>query len=491
MSPPQVSTREQTRAKAQDTKRSMPQPCAIGACHHAVRAVEQPPCRLGWGAVWIVVGRLLGVGVTMLINVVLARWLSHDDYGSYLLLTSLLALASLLGMLGLGPALARFVGEGLGHRDNDRARQSVRLVLSIAPVSIAGVAIVVAVVLLRFHPSTLGLPAGPWIVPIVIATLILLAALQLLGEASRSLHDMRLATLLSGGQTGGLLSNTVFLVFISALAWIGAPDLRTALALNALAMVIILPAAVWGFFRTARTCLGPPAARPTATKLAMRPLLSFSISMLAVQLLTLTTTQADLWIAGVACHHDQVALYGSARRLMLLVSLPVQMLNLTVIASIAELHVQRRLGDLERLLRRSAALAALPSAAAIVVLIVWADPVLELLFGPFFCAAALPLTILAVGQLFLVAAGSCGCALEMSGNHVVVLLVNLVAAVAVVAVGTWAARQFGILGLAVASAGVIAAQSITLWLLAKRIVGVWTHPTLRVFHPGVESYSRV
>jgi O-antigen/teichoic acid export membrane protein len=191
-----------------------------------------------------------------------------------------------------------------------------------------------------------------------------------------------------------------------------------------------------------------------------------------------------LWISGICCPHDQLALYGAARRLVLLVTLPVQMLNLTVISAIAELHGQGRRAELQKVLRGAATFAAVPSIAAIVVLIIWGGPILQILFGPYFRDAAMPLGILGLGQLFLVCAGSCGCALEMTGHQMVSLIVNLISAVALGVVGTFAAQRFGIMGLAVASASVIGLQSVTLWLLARRIVGVWTHPTLSVLTPN-------
>jgi O-antigen/teichoic acid export membrane protein len=445
----------------------------------AVLPSSQPRRRLGTSAVWVILGRSLGVAVTTLLNIVLARWLSHEDFGSYLLLTSALGFASVMAMFGLGAALVRFVCESLGRGDVERARHSLRLALSVAAVTIVAVAVAAGAALAYGNDSTLQLPASPWLVPIVVASLVMLAALQLLAEGCRSLQEMRLATLFSGGQTGGLLSNILFLVLIAAAVGLSRPDFLTALVLNAVAMAVCVPAAVAGLAWATRARLGAPRADASESRVSLRPLVAFSGSMLAVQLLTLFTTQADLWIAGVWCQHDQLALYGAARRLMLLVSLPVQMLNLSVVASVAELHGQRR-RELERLLRRSATLAAAPSVVAIVLLMLCGGPILELLFGPYFREAALPLAILGVGQLVLVAVGSCGCALEMSGNHYVSLAVNLLASVALVVVGVWAARHFGILGLAIGSASVIALQSISLWLLARRLAGVWTHPTLRM-----------
>jgi O-antigen/teichoic acid export membrane protein len=355
-------------------------------------------------------------------------------------------------------------------------------VLGMATVTISGVAALAALGLAYFDATLLGLPAVPGLVPMAVTGLVLLAVIQLSAEACRSLHELRLASLFSGGQTGGLLSNILFLTLIAAAMVLGKPSFMTAVALNLVAMCVSLPFALFALSRAARECLGTIKPRRTSSALTVRQLLAFSLPMLLIQLLTFATAQGDLWIAGICCPHDQLALYGASRRLTLLVTMPLQMLNLTVISSIAELYGQGRHRDLERLLRGAASLAAWPSLGVVVLLIVAGGPIMEIFFGPYFRQAALPLGILAVGQLFLVCAGSCSCVLAMTGHQMGSLFVNL--ALALVTIGTLAARHFGIVGLAVTSTGIITSQSISLWLLAKKFAGVWTHPALRPSLPS-------
>lgn len=452
---------------------------AFDAASPLIQSAVPKRSRLWSGAIWVVAGRSLGIVVTTLVNMALARWLLPDDFGSFLLVSSVLALASLSAMLGLNTAIVRFVAESLGKGDVNRARQSIRLTIGVAVVSISSVACVAALALGYFDKMIFGAARLPGIVPLMVLWLVLLAVLQLLAEGCRGLQEMRLASLFSGGQTGGLLSNLLFLLLIVPAILLGKPSLYTAIALNLVAMGVCLPLAIYGFVRAARARLATPILEHSSSNLSVRELLAFSTPMLMIQLLAFAATQADLLIAGICCPHDQLALYGAARRLTLLVALPVQMLNLTVIASIAESHAKRRPRELERVLRSAASLTALPSMLAIVVLILWGGPILSLAFGSYFRQAALPLGILSVGQLFLVFAGSSGCTLEMTGNQMTSLFVNLVGAIALVVIGTLAARAFGIVGLAIASSSVITVQSLVLWLLAKRIVGVWTHPTLQ------------
>jgi O-antigen/teichoic acid export membrane protein len=468
------------------TETTVPKGAPPGFCPGAPetpRANPQPKQplqgRLRLGAAWVILGRSSGIGITMLVNMLLAHWLSPEEFGDFLLLSSVLALASVLATVGLNTAIVRFVSESMGRGDIARARQAMRLVMAVAAVTISGVAALAALAMAYFDTSVLGLPADPGLVPMAVTALVLLAMLQLIAEACRSLHELRMATLFSGGQTGGLLSNLVFLVLIAAGMVVGKPSFLTAVALNLTAMALSLPLAILGLWRTVRERLVATAPQHTTATLTAGQLLAYSLPLLLIQLLTFATTQGDLWIAGIWCRHDQLALYGAARRLILLVAMPLQMLNLTVVALIAELHSQGRTRDLERMLRGAASLAAWPSAGAIVLLTLAGGPILELLFGPYFRQAALPLGILAVGQLFLVCAGSSSWALSMTGHQLGSLLISLISALALAVIGAWSARNFGILGLSITSSSVIALQSICLWLLAKKLVGVWTHPALR------------
>ena len=442
-----------------------------------------PARRLRAGAAWVVVGRFLGIAVTMLVNVVLARALTPGEFGEFLVISSVLGSASLLAMLGMNSAVVRFVSASVGIGDLARARQALRLVSLATIVGVACIGGLFAIVLSFLDTKLIGLSAFSGLVPMLVASLMLLALLQFVAEACRSLQELKLASLLSGGQTGGLLSNLLFLTLIAAAMVVARPGLRTAIALNIAAMAVTLPVAVVGLIRLAserlavnRQSLDGTSALPTKRALGLAPLLSFALPMLVIQLLTSATAQGDLWIAGVSCSPDEVALYGAARRLMLLIAMPLQVINFTVIASIAELHSQDRLEDLQRLLRGAATIAASISIAAGLGLILFGRPTLSLLFGHGFGEAAPLLSILVIGQMFLACAGSSDCALSMTGHQIAPLVVNTVCGLLLAGLGIWAVQHYGTVGLAYVSAAVIAVQAISLWLLARRLVGVWTHP---------------
>jgi O-antigen/teichoic acid export membrane protein len=148
---------------------------------------------------------------------------------------------------------------------------------------------------------------------------------------------------------------------------------------------------------------------------------------------------------------------------------------------------------LERLLRRTATLFVAPSLAAFAIIFFFGGPLLALLGaqnGEYYRQAAGILTVVSFGQLLLALAGSCHCALLMTGHEVKALGVNFCAALALGAIGPLAALRFGGMGLAVTYATVVSLESLVLAFLARRLLGVWTFFDPRCVGPILQSWLR-
>ena len=222
-------------------------PRVLEACEATVAARARPQgFRLG--LLWVIAGRSLGIVVTMLVNIAMARCLTPTEFGEFLVIASVLGFASLLAMFGMNSAVVRFVPESFGRGDVAQARQSLRLVTCGAAVCIASVGGLVAIALVCLDATIIGLSLVPELIPMLIVGLVLLATLQFLAEACRSVHELRMASMLSGGQTGGLLSNSLYLFLIAATMVMTRPGLVAAVSLNILAMAITLPIAIAGRF---------------------------------------------------------------------------------------------------------------------------------------------------------------------------------------------------------------------------------------------------
>ena len=134
---------------------------------------------------------------------------------------------------------------------------------------------------------------------------------------------------------------------------------------------------------------------------------------------------------------------------------------------------------LQRVLRTGATFAALASAVLLLPMLVLPGPVLGVVFGSGFEAAATVLFLLTLGNAVNVLTGLCGTALTMSHREGVVAAVMATGVVLRILVGGAAAYAFGLTGLAATATVITAATYATLWFCARRMLSLWTHPTLR------------
>jgi O-antigen/teichoic acid export membrane protein len=347
---------------------------------------------------------------------------------------------------------------------------------------------VVATVAVAWARPFLHLPDDPRIVPLVVVSLMALAGIQYVAESLRGMHDLKLASLLSG-QSGGPLGAIAFFAAFLLLSIVASPSLVMILGLNALVLVGVLLFAAVGLIRATRKLVLPAAdenlqteedSAPSGSSLSFRDLLLVCSPAVVIQSLAFLAAYGDLWIAGLNLSTDDLALYGAARRLLFFIGLPLEMLTLTVVGMIPRLYARGEIDALQNMLTRSARVAGVPSIVAGLLLLLLPGTALATLFGSFYAGAAVPLMILSVGQLASAWVGTCGATLMMTGRQAVVLPISLLSGIALFTLGPIAARHGGMNGLAGVAAGVMITQQLAYWLLAGRLLGLWTHFTLPV-----------
>jgi len=434
-------------------------------------------CRARRGGVWTVGGRLAGMALALLTNAVLARLLAPGDFGALLVILNVIFFLGIVARLGLDRVLIRLVAESIGLDDPNRARRALRLggiVAAIATILTASAAIAVFSFSDGLLPSQPRLSAmAPWI-GVGVA---LLAFLHLAAESLRGFHELRLASLFDARSNGPLL-NLAFLTLLLAVAFVGTLSLSATLSLYVLSLGGVLAIAAWQLRRIVARVASSAALRAgggASSQLTYSALLALCLPMAAVQVLTFAAANADLWVAGRLIDPDDLALFGAARRLTLLIAVPLFMANQTTLSFIPELHAQGRREELQILLQSTSKAATAAALALLIVVAVAAGPVLSMVFGRYYAHAATMLTILCFGQFVACWTGGCANCLAMTGHQNILLLVALATVLLVVVGGTLAAQSFGALGLTVVSAGAVAASNITQWLLARKLVGVWTH----------------
>ena len=453
-----------------------------------------PPPRshtpLGRQAVWVVGCRLVGIAATVASNILAARLLGPTEFGTYLLVTTVMALGGMLAMSGLNEAAMRFISESLALGRAALARAYLKRTLVTIGVTsgAAAVAVTAGFALLMLLARHVREPSG--LLALVAVGIAVLAWQQLGAEMLRAYSDLRMASLFSGGQTGGPVSNLLFLFGICGSTFVVAQlDANVAVGITIVSLCVTCPLVYTELTRISRKARGsaPPVKLSSEQR---RELFVVGGTLLANQLLAFITQQFDIWLAGGLLTHEALGLYGAAKRSLLIAAMPVQMAMLTIVSSIPRLNAQSRDKELERMVRGAATIAAVPALMALGALTLFPRQVLGTVLGGAYAGAETAMVIMSLGHFVLVLSGNPQHVLTMTGRHRAVLVVNFFSAVTLIAVGAVGATFFGAPGLAAGAASSLALQNGVLWWLARRELGIWTHVGWPVWSHHHEEQAR-
>lgn len=472
-----ISRDEAELASAQRPETARPASHSAAVAQHGSHSVRY------WiraGVLWAIIGRGLGIVGAVGWNMLLARLLSPQEFGDFLLLNTLVTFLVVLAVFGLNGAVVRFIPESLGAGSIESAKRVLGLAIRVSTVATLVVSLAVVLgsqpIIMSFFP---GLPLTS-ILWLTVGCLIMTAQLQLLAELSRSFREMRNASLLAG-PAGGSLANGVFLGLLLAVWCTSAHiTLHGAVCLQLLAMGLVWPLGAYSVKRAANRAFSvlPQEAVQGFEAPRLAGLLSVCAPMMMTQLCLVLLSNSDLWILGRIGSAGDIAIYGAARRLVILISLPTQILLATIMPTIPELYVLRRREELQYLVRRAAAIAAVPTLLALLSLLLMPELALRIVYGEYYTAARWPLVILSVGQAIAVLTGSGLSPLSMTGRHNVSMALTMAATVLLWVVGSAGFVYGGLVGMAAASSLVVALHATVVWYLTRRLVGVSIHPLL-------------
>lgn len=424
--------------------------------------------RLVSGGSWALAGKIATALSGAAISALLARLLPPEEMGAYFMILSLIGVATLLGQAGMNHAVVRLIAAALALGNTGRARAAVGATLRFG--LLVSLALAAAFLLAPGHWLAAGVFHSSRVESLLglVAIMIPVNVVQGLQAATfQGFHDMRRSTLF-GGLFGACL---LVLVLWSLLLLVGYARLQVVLLTTLLADLVAVGLASLYIAREIAQLKGQGG-------LESSELLSISWPVLVTGLAFWFLTQSDLLILGAFRSSREVALYGAASRLVLLVSLSLTVANTVLAPVISELYAQRRVFELERILRGTAGAVLVPACLFWAVFLVAGDRLLAFMYGGIYGEAATVLAILAAGYLFNVWCGSCGLALIMTGHQVAMMRVTLFSAALTVLGSLTLVQGYGGTGIALSSACGMTLQNLLMLICARRKTGIWTHARL-------------
>jgi len=428
---------------------------------------EPDPTSPGYFAVaglWTLIGKLSAALGIVFINIVLANLMSPSDFGAYVLAYSLLTVAASLALLGTPMAAVRLISAAIAQGDGAAAANAFRVTASMGAVGLLFASL--------FFLSPFG--AALWRDLFGAPGLAAVTGFLVLWLASQSVR-FYCAGLLRGFKdflANALVHQIIFftlLVLGMTVIWIlrGELMLVQAVALTAAASVI---AAIVGVLAAGRRVRGLSYARGHAWQWSST--LGLSLSLLLIEIAPTVSSQASIWIIAGELDLVQVAIFAVALRLLQVVLLPIQVLEIVLRPIAAQLSTRLRQAEAQTILRSLTSLVAIPALAGAALLLFQSEAIVVLLFGADYGAAVVPFLILVLGSLVAVILGPADVLLSMTGHERLVLRVTVITTAFAVVGAVLLAPSLGIEGVAAAGAAGTATRAAIVWRVCRDRLGI-------------------
>ncbi len=417
--------------------------------------------RLIQGGIIAVIGKsAVALGV-VLVHALVARLLSPEETGLFMLALSMVTVAAVIADFGFGKTLLRTIPDAIANGDKVRALSHIRHVF------LAGTLTIIATALVLVSPFGIWMAGklshGPLLgelMPLVALWLIVTVVMSLLAETCRGFHHIAAAIFYGGALTG--LGNILIVLFSLSIAWYTLAEitLKQVISLFIVAGFIL---AVLAILKLLKRLKARDGTSDSSIKRLFRMAWPFWVSSLALILLT----HAEIWILGYLRSPEEVAAFALVARLALLVSFPLVIVNSILPPLISELYAKADIMKMERMLRISAGLTTLCSLVIFLALLIAGDWLPRFLFGDYFSGNWNIMMILAAGWLFHVWAGSGGFVLNMTDNQRSAMIINLVGGCLTLLAGLWLTSLYGGLGMAIASSSGLILVNIFMLLIIR------------------------
>jgi O-antigen/teichoic acid export membrane protein len=433
------------------------------------------------GAAWAFVAQLFALVGGFASQVFLARLLPPEALGIYFLTQSLVIMIANIGEFGLNQPVARMISTDVGA---GRVGAALRVLTS--SLYIGGISGFVVVMIFVGG-------AGEWLALSIFDSPLMASAVGLVGVwvAARivlnvgsgvlqGMHRVGLSALLNSG-----LPPTALAVICGLFLWTGTTVEYERVLLIASGATflgaILCVVMVWLPFSGVRAA-GPPRTRTLVTS---------ALPIFAAGMLQVASIQADIWIVGAQLEASDIAFYGAAKRLTVLVGFPLGVLSFVVPPLIADLYSRGERERLQRLVRAATTAASLPAAAAFVLFMFFGAEILSLVFGEAYAEGATILKILIADKIVFLMMGPGSLLLVMTGHERVVFRITIVTATVSLLAIYVGGLIGGLVGVAVAYAVASSATGLWYFLEAHRQTGIWVHASPLSIKPMLEVIQRM
>lgn len=419
----------------------------------------------------------VGLVLTYVVQVFLARWMGKTEYGTYEYVISWSILLGIPAALGLPRTVLLLLSEYRVKEDWGHLRGLVRgswlLTLLVGVLLGLGAAGVVWV-LNSFHNFSY---ATPLLMGMALVPLQALTVLQL--ETSRAMGDITLAYAPSKVIWPLWVLYGRFLLFDANSPVGSLPMIEVATLL--LSAVLLLQ--LWLLREKIDREIEP--ATPVYS---YQQWLGIAWVLLLQQSFGVILNRTDILMVGSIIGPSEAGIYNAAVKTAMWVSFILQVVNMVAAPVFATLYANKDMQGLQKVVSRVTLWIFWPSIVIAIGLIAFSKPVLSI-FGSDFTAASWSLKILIVGQLVNALCGSVANLMVMTGHQNKSVVVAGCSVLLNIVTNAIAIPVFGITGAAITTSFTLVVSNVWYSIVVVKYVGVRPSVFYSLFNRGIVSES--
>ncbi|HDL16880.1 MAG TPA: lipopolysaccharide biosynthesis protein [Rhizobiales bacterium] len=411
--------------------------------------------------------RVSSAAVIYISQVLLARWMGVFEFGVYVYVWTWVLLVGDIVHMGLASAAQRFIPEYTRNKAFDSLRGFLSGSRWLVFVIATGVAAAAALGISLFEPWLERYEILP--LYLACATLPFYALSNMLDGIARSYNWINVALLPPYFLRPLLLLAAMAAAYFAGYSLDATTAMLAAIAATWAAAILQL---IWLNVRLERTV--EPGARAHHVKVWF----ATSLPILMVWGFYTLLTYTDILVLRQFRPPEEVAIYYAASKTLALVAFVYFSVAAAVAHKFAEYHVTGDAKAFAELVRKATQWTFWPSLAAAIVIIALGRPILGL-FGPNFVEGYPLMFVLAIGLLARASVGPAERLLNMVGEQRRCSLVFLTAFAVNLVLCFMLIPYFGLLGAAISLATALAVESVLLFIVIKRRLGlhiwIWNH----------------
>jgi O-antigen/teichoic acid export membrane protein len=206
-----------------------------------------------------------------------------------------------------------------------------------------------------------------------------------------------------------------------------------------------------------------------------RAMLAFSIPTAFAGAFTLLTSWTSLLFIGIYLPATEMGIFQAVTQFAILFTITLRALNMVFAPMIAELYQLRQLNRLNELFKISTKWALYLSIPVFLTILFAAEAGLTVVFGAEYASGAVPLVIIAIGQIINVATGSVGFILVMTNHQQIWMNLSLITLIINIGLSWLLIPRLGLNGAAIAAS----VMTMTLYLgglwQVRRSLKLWPY----------------